>query len=686
MNGHRNDVKNGYCLLHRHFRLEDHSVEDMKVQILENVSHHSKSPGMQKWHRECREDFWIRELGTAAPYGCNNKIKGVGILTSPSCQKTNVLSLFNQKQRRKRSHGRRHYNKPTQQDSHQLFNDLKARLKDSVFQPQGPHKIKTELFALSLAKLCSLQKVALETHNFDCESAEYRTISMICDIAQYRLFRPVRNNLSVESSRYFLKLKFLNKGIDAINLASVFRDKSATDQVPEYFKGQDPPMITYEYTNTIAGKILNFSSALSNLDIRDFLENPPDCNCKSSAYCYPTHGHVITGDLTIIDNHKLKDLILKGPKYREPTKVNWVKNKSMIFDAIDLYAKKWAKREKEDLSLLSLWKEKVKSIIETRISKLERNFKQPNHKVLENHSVKECLKQLHEKFVFVPADKAGNNVIIVCKRYYIETLVKELGMDKPTSNNPTYQPCDIPVDTIINTHQLFVSSVGLKVSEEDKKLPYLYWTPKLHKDPIGHRFIAGSGKCSTKDLSSLLTKILTVIKNGLKRYCDVKTSHNSVNNMWILKNSKELLSSLEHQRVHKAKSIQTFDFSTLYTSIPHDLLKSRITSLVHNSFKQKDGKIRYSFIKAGKYGNCYFSRKVEEGEGQYSEGSICKMIEFLIDNIYVTFGGLHFRQVIGIPMGTNCAPLLADLFLYSYESEFLDKLIRANEILHVNLI
>ena len=55
--------------------------------------------------------------------------------------------------------------------------------------------------------------------------------------------------------------------------------------------------------------------------------------------------------------------------------------------------------------------------------------------------------------------------------------------------------------------------------------------------------------------------------------------------------------------------------------------------------------------------------------------SICKMIEFLIDKIYVRFGGLHFRQVIGIPMGNNCAPLLADLFLYSYETEFLDGLI-----------
>ena len=43
---------------------------------------------------------------------------------------------------------------------------------------------------------------------------------------------------------------------------------------------------------------------------------------------------------------------------------------------------------------------------------------------------------------------------------------------------------------------------------------------------------------------------------------------------------------------------------------------------------------------------------------------------------YVRFGGQLFQQMVGIPMGTNCAPLLADLFLYSYENEFLDKLIK----------
>jgi hypothetical protein len=45
------------------------------------------------------------------------------------------------------------------------------------------------------------------------------------------------------------------------------------------------------------------------------------------------------------------------------------------------------------------------------------------------------------------------------------------------------------------------------------------------------------------------------------------------------------------------------------------------------------------------------------------------MLEFLIYNIFVSFGGTLFQQVVGIPMGTNCALLLADLFLYSYESE-----------------
>ena len=47
------------------------------------------------------------------------------------------------------------------------------------------------------------------------------------------------------------------------------------------------------------------------------------------------------------------------------------------------------------------------------------------------------------------------------------------------------------------------------------------------------------------------------------------------------------------------------------------------------------------------------------------------MLEFLVDNIFVVFVGKVFQQIVGILMGTNCAPLLSDIFIYSYEAEFI---------------
>ena len=71
----------------------------------------------------------------------------------------------------------------------------------------------------------------------------------------------------------------------------------------------------------------------------------------------------------------------------------------------------------------------VKGQIEERISMLKQNFKQPTVEVLQNADVKACLSDLHNKYVFLPADKAPNNIIIICKRSYTETLIKELGLD-----------------------------------------------------------------------------------------------------------------------------------------------------------------------------------------------------------------------------------------------------------------
>ena len=190
-------------------------------------------------------------------------------------------------------------------------------------------------------------------------------------------------------------------------------------------------------------------------------------------------------------------------------------------EAVDQYALQWAKRETVELSVVSSWKEMVKGQTEERIFKLKQNFKQSTGKVLQNADVKACLSDLHNKYVFVPADKAPNKIMIICKRYYIETLIEELGLDNcstPTGNS-TYTSCQMSSEDIVNIDDTFMKSLGIELSDDDKRLPYLYRISNLHKSPVKHHFIAGSSKCTTKQLSSLLTKIITVIKTGLEKYC-----------------------------------------------------------------------------------------------------------------------------------------------------------------------
>ena len=50
---------------------------------------------------------------------------------------------------------------------------------------------------------------------------------------------------------------------------------------------------------------------------------------------------------------------------------------------------------------------------------------------------------------------------------------------------------------------------------------------------------------------------------------------------------------------------------------------------------------------------------------------MCDALQYRLDNIFIRFGSKVYRQIVGIPMGTNNAPLVADLFLFCYERDFL---------------
>ena len=151
-----------------------------------------------------------------------------------------------------------------------------------------------------------------------------------------------------------------------------------------------------------------------------------------------------------------------------------------------------------------------------------------------------------------------------------------------------------------------MTSLNIPSGKESEDLPYLYWIPKLHKTPYKERYIAGSSTCSTKELSIHLTKILSAVKEGQQKYCETVYSRSGINHMWILKNSKDLLDNLKSRSFSQVSSIKTFDFSTLYTTLPHDKLKTRLKETIHKAFSHRN--YGSKFVVLG-YNSTYFSNK-----------------------------------------------------------------------------
>lgn len=116
----------------------------------------------------------------------------------------------------------------------------------------------------------------------------------------------------------------------------------------------------------------------------------------------------------------------------------------------------------------------------------------------------------------------------------------------------------------------------------------------------------------------------------------------------------------------------SFDFSTLYTNIPHDLLKECLDKLVKEAYRVRGA----TYISIGR-ANAFWSGTQYKGHTNITEDKLIGHINFLIDNIYIKVSNKIFKQTIGIPMGTDCAPLLANIFLIFFEYKYIkEKLIR----------
>ena len=203
-------------------------------------------------------------------------------------------------------------------------------------------------------------------------------------------------------------------------------------------------------------------------------------------------------------------------------------------------------------------------------------------------------------------------------------------------------------------------------------MPIIYALPKQHKIPVKFRYIAAGVKCTTKHLSKVLGSALKHILRTVKNFYNYTYFFKKGSPVWVVDNRNKVLQnirSLNSRR--KAKSVGSYDFTTLYTSIPHDKLLYALKSVCDDAFKCS----KKPYLIASK-SRAYWSDKMVKSKASicFTQDTLMEYMEYLINNIYVTFDNIVYHQVIGIPMGTDCAPVVANLFLFYYEHKYIANL------------
>ena len=144
----------------------------------------------------------------------------------------------------------------------------------------------------------------------------------------------------------------------------------------------------------------------------------------------------------------------------------------------------------------------------------------------------------------------------------------------------------------------------------------------------------------------------------------------------MVQNNEAVVNSIHRlNKRKKANCLLAFDFSTLYTNIPHSKLINVLNELIDFCFKGWEDKkiVVTSFgakwvTDASKYDLVFDKKMVKDA------------LKYLMSSCFFTIGNQLFKQVIGIPMGSDPAPFMANLFLYFYENKWVQNLKREDLI------
>ena len=661
---HLGNIKNkkGSSVLVSHFMTCRGQVKVTILDMIDDVTDDDnvKASLLQK------ENKWIRVLNTAYPFGLNDNIKGYGLtreITDPT-QSKNPPYLNHKVLRNSRSHGiKKRKNKEISVYSN--WDELKD-VCNIVPKTERYRKLYTALRSFNRVSFINCLNNLQGSRCDNDEEAELKLA--ILAIASNGDKKKQKKDKNIK--RFCMPF---HKIMDDINIMSIIMDKRCWEKIPNVIPARFNIVFTYDKPLSIT--VCNyghFLKRINNQDIENILSS--SCECANSNYRYDQTGHIITGDLSIV-GPKLAALLAKGAKYRPTRKPNHKKlneDFQLLLQNITTWiAKNQGLHEREFIK----YKEKCLWLFNNRLKNAIKNMLGTNKFALNNYyCVEQDFKKIHEKYIITVADKAPNNFIIICKKYYTMILCKELGITLANSKieikgNDVYIPTTEKIEEIINKHDNLLQRFQGKIDNKNKCLPRLFATPKLHKNPYKFRFISGASVSSIKKASIILHRALQFFKNHFMAYTNIvkERSHNET--CWTIKGCQDVHNLYHKIEGKKIDKIITADFSTMFTAFEHADIVSNVNQLIELCFKNSGKPV----IAIGPY-KTWYSKRIKNTTGRtiFLDKYDCyNLVDTIVNNTYITFADNVFRQVKGVPMGGNASPMLADLSLAMLEYNFL---------------
>ena len=122
------------------------------------------------------------------------------------------------------------------------------------------------LSKLSSHSIASFRKLDEEANKFYDSKHDFYHTALLTQCYTKHALRPYIDS-EMNHIRHFIKIPFINKGIDFIDLHSIFRDNTVELSIPDYFENNEPSIICYKYNKSIRSTIFNFNKLVANLDI-----------------------------------------------------------------------------------------------------------------------------------------------------------------------------------------------------------------------------------------------------------------------------------------------------------------------------------------------------------------------------------------------------------------------------------